>query len=462
MDSSVQTQDRPSGGGIRLWLQRAERLVRAHPALVLLGLFAFYCAVVFLAPTEDVSLNDEPVFIGYAKRMLHLHYATRAGYKIDFLWFGPGLPTLLTPFVALHLPVTVMRLVSPVLLVAAVYLLYRLLKLYVSERSALVGATVLAIYYPVWRLLPRVFSEPLAMVLLLLFAYFCTRYIREGRRRFLVAAGVALAGVAMTRLEYGWVIVGCIAIGAVWLLIARNTLARRSLATFALAGVLCLPWLGYTYHVTHKPLYWGNSGGLSLYWMASPYGKDLGEPHTMDDVFNNPNLAEHRKFFTHLGHIGPVAADEALRRAASRDIKRHPGLYAKRLAFNFSRLWFRTPFSFQGFGGAKTLFYAVPGVLLLLTLIVAASRFVRTRAWPPGELAPVLLVVALGFGVHLVAAGYPRSIAPLVPEFILFAAIGLTATRAVAEPAGARSGPGRLQAGESLTGARPVAASPTP
>jgi hypothetical protein len=231
---------------------------------------------------------------------------------------------------------------------------------------------------------------------------------------------------------------------------------------FAVAGVFCLPWLGYTYHVTHHFPYWGNSGGLSLYWMASPNPKDLGEPHTIDEALKNPDLAGHRNFFTHISHIGPVRADEALRRAATKQIKAHPARYAERLVYNFSRLWFRWPFSYQGFNGPKTLFYAIPGALLLAALILGTARLVRRRLAPPGELLPVMLVATLGFGVHVLAAGYPRSISPLVPELILFAVIGLTAGRALSESDETESPPGEERGAEALSGARPVAARPSP
>ena len=54
-------------------------------------------------------------------------------------------------------------------------------------------------------------------------------------------------------------------------------------------------------------------------------------------------------------------------------------------------------------------------------------NFVRRRRSLPAELVPFVMVVTLGFLVHLAVAGYPRSIEPLVPIFILIAAIGLAA-----------------------------------
>ena len=207
----------------------------------------------------------------------------------------------------------------------------------------------------------------------------------------------------------------------------------------AVAVVLCVPWLAYTRHLTHKTLYWGNSGGLSLYWMASPFSKDLGEPHTVQEVFTKPDLAKNRPYFRRISRLPTIPHDTALQRDAVKQIKEHPGRYAERIVFNFSRFWFRAPFSYQPFG-PTALFYAIPGGLLLLSLILAAFNFVRRRRSLPSELLPFMVVVALGFLVHLAVAGYPRSIEPLVPMFILFAAIGLAAPARAGTRAGVRSG----------------------
>ena len=392
----------------------------------LLGLLVFYCAIVVLAPGGSIDRSDESVFLGYAHRIVHGRYASSGGVDADYLWYGPGLPGLLAPFVAIGLPVKLIRLLGPLLLVLGVFLLNRLLTMYVSERATFVGTAAFALYYPIYRVLPRLFSEPLAIACLLVAVCLGVRYVREGRRGFGAGAGVALAALAMTRLEYGWVLFGTLAVCALWWLFGRGTVARRGVAMMLVGVVLCVPWLVYTHHLTHKTLYWGNSGGLSLYWMASPFSKDLGEPHTVQDVFSNPNLVKNRTYFRRIERLDTIPHDTRLRKDAVKQIKKHPGRYAERLVFNFSRFWFRAPFSYQSFG-LTALFYAIPGGLLLLSLVLAGVNFVRRRRSLPAELVPFVMVVTLGFLVHLAVAGYPRSIEPLVPIFILIAAIGLAA-----------------------------------
>lgn len=393
------------------------------------GLGLLMLAVSLFAPGSLVERSDEPVFLGYANRLTDGDYALEGGLDVELLWFGPGLPLLLAPLVELGLSVEALRVLGPVLLTLTLVAFHRLLSLYVRPVPALVGTACLGLYFPLYRLLPRLYTEPLAILLLVLAMLFGARGVRDGDRRSLALSGLCLGGLALTRLEYGTVLAVALAVClAALLLPSWRATARRGAAIFAVGLAVCLPWLAYTYDVTDKVFYWGNSGGLSLYWMAPDAPEDLGEPHPVFEVFANPDLAHHRPFFRSIEHLGPVEHDEALREEASERIGDDPVGYATRVGANFSRLWFRAPLSYESIG-PKTLFYAVPGALLLAALLFAGWRLVSGRARLPRELAPFLLVALGGFGVHLLAAGYPRSIAPLVPVMVLVVVLAFAAQR---------------------------------
>jgi 4-amino-4-deoxy-L-arabinose transferase-like glycosyltransferase len=383
------------------------------------GLGLLMLAVSVLAPSSLVERSDEQVFLGYAERLTDGDYAREGGPDVELLWFGPGLPLLLAPLVALGLPVEALRVLGPLLLTLALVAFHRLLRRYVGAVPALVGTACLGLYFPLYRLLPRLYTEPLAILLLVLAVLAGARGVREGSRSALALSGLCLGGLALTRVEYGTVIAIALAICVATLLLPSwRATARRGAAIFAVALAVCVPWLAYTYDVTGEAFYWGNSGGLSLYWIAPGDPEDLGEPHPVFQVFEDPDLAHHRPFFRSIEHLGPVEHDEALRREATDRIADDPLGYGARVAANFSRLWFRAPLSYESVG-PKTLFYAVPGALLLAALLLSGWRLLRRRARLPRELAPFLLVAAGGFGVHVLAAGYPRSIAPLVPVMVL-------------------------------------------
>jgi hypothetical protein len=189
------------------------------------------------------------------------------------------------------------------------------------------------------------------------------------------------------------------------------------------ALVPAIPWLAYTHDLTGRLMYWGNSGGLSLYWMASPYPQDLGDPHPENEVPSTPQLARHRPLFRRLATMGPVRADDELRRIAKASIREHPARYLRNVAANFGRMFFRVPFSFEQ-SPSKILFYGLPGLALLVALI--AGSIVSVRRARRADLVPLALIGVFGFGVHLIVAGYPRSIAVLVPLFVFVATLGLS------------------------------------
>src|SRR5579871_2246859 len=252
----------------------------------LLPIFLAYTLVSVLQPHP--AGTDEPTYIGYAKNLTHGRYAqphTLNGSA--FLWHGPGLPAFLAPLVALHAPLWLMRvLAGPVLMFAALCVFHALARLYVSERTALLSTYGLALYLPFFTVIGDIYVEPLATLCLTLAVFFLVR----GGRLDHCWAGVALAALALGRVEYGYVLAAALLLSGAWLVVLRRSpAARRATIAAAVALLLCTPWLGYTYSLTHKPFYWGNSGGDSLYWMSAP--GNLGDWHSGTEVFTLPQLA---------------------------------------------------------------------------------------------------------------------------------------------------------------------------
>lgn len=408
---------------------RGERGIRARglePRWLFAGLLVGYLAVSLAIPHFGGSPDDETAYRQYAERLTHGRYAD-ASTPESFLWRGPGLPLMLAPFEAVDAPIEIPRLIPPLLLFAAVVLFYRLLLLRVSRPAALAGAAALGLYYPFLRQVGYVYTEPPAIFLVVLALYFWVRRSTGAGNFALAGAGLALGALALTRLEYGYVLLACLLVAlAAWFL-ARGRAGRpaRDAATVcAIALAVCVPWLAYTYAKTDKVFYWSNSGSLSLYWMASPNPDDLGDPHVAAAVFTNSNLASHRPLFRRLRTMGPVEADEELRHVAREQITDHPERYARNLAYNTSRLIFNFPFSFKQ-QTAAPLFYALPNALLLVIGGVALGVLARARRWWGLVVAPAVFG-AVGFAAHVPVAGYPRYWFPIVPIAVWVAVLGIS------------------------------------
>ena len=384
--------------------------------------------------------GDEGPIIAAAHRLLQGRYAVLGAMDgTKYLWHGPGLPAVLAPLVALGVSLNGLRLTSPLLMFVAVLLFYRLLRLRLSPRGALIGAYALGLYGPAYYTLGTVAKEPLALLLSIGMLDGTARYLRDGRRRHAVIAGLSLGALVMTRLEYGWVVIVALGIGLVWwvVTVVRSRAApqvtrapRRWVLVCAIGLIACVPWLTYTYAVTGHLFYWGNSGGLSLYWMAAPGSNPLGEWHAPHTVMRQASLASYRPFFNYLATLKPVQRDLELQHVAVTHALAHPGSYALNLLANVGRMFVGFPFPF-------TLPVAVIAGLIiingaLLTGVVAATRsLIRRRARLPREAVPFLVFAVLGFGVHLFPASEPRMVVPLIPVPIWLIGVAFSRRRAI-------------------------------
>jgi hypothetical protein len=305
---------------------------------------------------------------------------------------------------------------------AAALLFYRLLSLRLTRRGALIGAYCLGLYAPAVYVLGTVAKEPLALLLSISALDGTARYLSNGRRGHAVLAGLTLGALAMTRLEYGWVMTGCLAAGIVWWLVARfrrgpagrTRAARRWTAICALGLLACAPWLAYTYALTGHLFYWGNSGGISLYWMSSPSPSQLGQWHASHTVFADPALAAYRRFFHYLATLGPVQRDLKLQHVALVQALGHPAKYALNLLANVGRMFVGFPFSFALPAAVIAGLIAFNGALLA-GVLAATRSLLRARSSMPPETVPFLLFAGLGLVVHLLPTAEPRMVVPLIP-----------------------------------------------
>ncbi len=390
------------------------RLSGALPQLSPL-LVVYVVAALLLAPAHALGGDEQPL-LGYAHAILHGHYATVGTFDGEaYLWYGPAIPLLLAPMVWLHFPLTVMRLLcGPLLLYVAVVLFHRLLRLRLAPRPALAGAYLLGVYLPFGYLLTSLTKEELALVFLIATMLFISRYLQDGGRRHAFAAGLSLAALTYTRLEYGWVVLALVVAAGAWTLGRRHrAVPRRLLAVALVALTCCFPWLAYTEHVTGKLPYWGNSGGESLFWMSQPEMDQLGDWHSVHSVESDPSLARYRPLYARLDQLQPLQRDEAFTRIAEHNAYAHPAKYVLNLAANVSRMVLGFPFSFW----LPTYALIVYGVFNLALLGAFARALGRRPHWPPEASAFALLAI-LGFAVHLPPSADPRMLLPLVPLFL--------------------------------------------
>jgi 4-amino-4-deoxy-L-arabinose transferase-like glycosyltransferase len=383
-----------------------------------LPLLAIYVALALISPGFAPE-GDEAVYLRYAERITHGHYSDPAISDADYLWYGPGLPLLLAPEQAVDVPVEAIRLLGAAFLFGAVLLFEVLLRRVLRRRQALLGAYALGLYVPAWILLPHIYTEPLALLCLVVGMLFTSRALGpEGRRLDVVAAGAAFGWLALTKVAFGWIVTALlVGFGAAWLVQrarGRPSGTGRIAAIFCVALVVCIPWLAFTWSKTDRVFYWSNSGGLSLYWIASPYEGDLGAWTAIEDT----TRPAHVRFFRSIERLDPVDHDIALQRRARQWIEDDPANYVHNVLINTGRILFGAPYPDPADQPLRPLLYGVPNALLLGALALCAPLLIRRRRELPPEALPFAAFAVVTFTFHVLLSADPRMLLPVVPPVL--------------------------------------------
>src|SRR4051812_39204114 len=178
---------------------------RGREVVALLPLLALVVGWALIAQPAGHPVRDEISLLRLAHRLLHGEYAEASGAlgPRAFLWHGPGEPVYLAPFVALGLPLELLRVVSALPLWGAFVGFHALLRRRLARRPALLWTYALAAYLPFYAFSRQIQKEPLALLLVVVAMLATSDALARRRARPAILAGLALAGLVMVRLEYG-------------------------------------------------------------------------------------------------------------------------------------------------------------------------------------------------------------------------------------------------------------------
>lgn len=355
-----------------------------------------------------VSYTGEPVNdqIGYIQQARNL----TEGYFVESdirLWHAPGYPLVLAPFVWADALIWA-RYLNSLLLFGAVCFVYFTLCEYTSQNQSLLGAYFLGLYLPFLQELPKFLTEPLAIFLVAGFAFFAIQHFRRGRFGYLAA--FFLGYLLFTKPMFAYATVVCLAVSLL--------LYRRAVWIYALALLLCTPYLAYTHSLTGKFFYWSTNGGAALYWMSTPYDGEWGDWKSETRVSEDKQLNEHKELYDELAEFSFIERDELYKRAAISNIRRYPLKYCYNWIANVARIWLSFPQSYR-YQTPHTLLYMVFNSVLWVSLLLCAYPLIRYRKDVPVEIV-LLIVFALAFlfGSSLVSA-LARYLKPMVSVFII-------------------------------------------
>ena len=374
---------------------------------------------------------DEIRYVELAKNLIHGYYSPFPN-NIN-LWNGPGYPILLMPFAALHVPVVYAALINALFHYLSLVFLHQALTLIANKKAALLCGLLLAIYPNALSVLPLVYTEALTTFLVSAFIYTVTLYYTKKKQKHLLAAGLVLGYLTLTKIILGYVIVVCLAVCLGMLLFKRNRKYYTKSATLLLiAFMVTVPYLAYTYYITGKVFYWGNSGGMSLYWMSTPFEREYGDwkvpslkntqyPYIFKSketaILLQKNHAKEINFI--LNKHNPIEQDALFKQIALQNIKAHPLKFATNYYYNVSRMLFNFPYSYA-YQDSAIIGNIIRGSLMLwaslLGIILTIYNWHRV-------IYPVKFVL-LVTGVYLLLSGalsaYPRQLDVVVPVLLFW------------------------------------------
>lgn len=406
----------------------SKKLTR-NPYLIFLPFLVLYVIVIFINKWPTLY-GDEIRYVDFAWHLLHGYYSPPAPH-ID-LWNGPGYPLTIVPFMWLKIHSLTVTLMNAAYLYLALVFLFKALKLVTSHKIALLFTLPLAVYPNALSILPIMYTEAFTCLLVSSFIYSLTLFYNRGKIKNGIVAGLVLGYLTLTKIIFGYVLLLGLVTCLVVLLFSKNRSYHLKFAKVLLmAFVVTLPYLAYTYHMTGKVFYWGNSGGMSLYWMSTPYENEYGDwklPQLTNNqyplLFKSPEGAamlkkNHSKDLSFILKHNDIEQDALFKQAAIRNIENHPFKFIENYYFNCSRMLFNFPYTYSYQDGA-IVGNIVRGSLLLWASLIGI--FLTVMNWRR-VIYPVKFLLLIT-GIYLVLSGalsaYPRQLDVMVPVLLFW------------------------------------------
>lgn len=390
--------------------------------LQLVPFLLLYLAIcVLFAPHSFV--DDEERYVRFARNILHGFYSPP--YPNIDLWNGPGYPLVIAPFLLLKLPLMAIRILNALMMYASLVLVYKSIRLFASIKAALFCSISLGLYFPVYEKIPLILTECLTWFLISVIGYLFLRFSKEKElsKNILWLYAVVIAFLVITKVVFGYVIIVMLLISLIlFLLPGFRSSAKKFTYIFALSFLLCVPYLGYTYSVTHKVFYWTNSGGWSLFNMSAPYPNDWGDWKDNPQMLQNPN---YKVFVDSLLKLHPMDRDSVYKAKAIENIKHYPKKYLANCVANLGRMFFSYPFTNMQ-QDVKTYFTIIPNMFVVVFMVITLGLSIIYYKKLPQELIILLLFILIYLAGSTLVSAFRRMFYITIPFWTVFIAYILT------------------------------------
>lgn len=405
--------------------------LKNNPYLLFIPFLLLFSAII-LKTNNNALQGDEGRYLTFAENLLKGFYSPPPP-DIN-LWNGPGYPIILVPFVAFHLPLLCITLLNAVFYYLSVVLLFKAMVSLASYKKALFFSIFWGLYYTAYIQLPEIYTEPFMYFLISLFILCISRAYQLSKPVYVWYAGIVLGYIVLTKIIFGYVVLVMLA-GAFVLFLTKSSSInyKRSVLILATAFITYLPWLVYTYTLTGKTFYFGNAGGVLLYWMSTPYESESGDwkepdltttykvgshvPTNANELLKQHHLANHEVILSYQG----VERDEAYKKAALENIKSHPVKYLKNWVANLGRLLFDFPNSYVFQSTSQLFKLPTNTATVLLSLGCLVPTVLNWRRIPFG-IRFLLILTLVYLGPTTLLSAYSRFFNIIVPILLFWIA----------------------------------------
>jgi len=418
-----------------------------NPFVFLLPFLLFAITIVLFFSNNE-SYGDEIRYLGYATSLTKGYFSNPYPY-ID-LGNGPGYPLILTPFVAVHAPVIILKLLNSVFYYFSIVFIFKSLKLFVPFKFAIVITFIWALYPNLLSELPHVLPEIFASSLVAIIIFCSLSGLRKDAgikgHKFLILAGFAFGFLILTKPIFGYVLLTMYCgIFLFWMLKIKNTNYKKTIILLSIAFIINIPYLIYTYQLTGKMFYWSSFGGNNLYWMSTPFKGEYGEYYRypfsqlpdqiegsvdslkkhhdkdFEEMLKNPevrkaNIIDGRMV---LDLSNGISQDELLKQIALKNIKSHPLKFLENLISNAGRMIFNYPASYTLQKPSTLGRLPINGTLI----VIAFFCFIPTLLnWKKLDFSIRFLLIfgLIYFGGSLFGSADTRMITKVVPVILIW------------------------------------------
>jgi len=394
--------------------------INTNDYLKFLPLFIIYIIICFIKQ-QDILVGDEDDYLLYAENIINGFYAD-ASHEYSYLWNGPGYPLFLAIFRLFNISLVLAKLFNCIFLYIGIVYFYKTLKQIICKKKALYIAIALGLYYPLLvEALPKLLTEALSFCLISLFAYSLFKYLTRKSKKHKWISSIVLGYLILTKIFFAYVVFGSLLIIFPFLFYNKTQKYVKQYSTILFLGFcFTTPYLFYTYHETNKFFYYGNSGGMSLYWMSTPYENESGDWHSFKTLESKPEIYKnHKSYIDSIKNLHPIDKDIILKKKAIHNILNNKNKFFKNWLSNLGRLFFNYPYYLQK-TDYKFFIYLIPKILIFLSLFIAF--FLNLKNFK--KISP--FICSLGFFSILYLGGlsflssYPRFLHVILPILLLW------------------------------------------